>query len=402
MAIRPQCVILVFSCLLAFSLSQYSYYGGQINTGCEGRCVAIQECPQLLSLLKQRPLQPQTIATLRQAQCGFEGRNPSVCCPDSSTVAVPLSSITPKDVPPTQDLKLQAITRRSAWESHPNARLIPADECGIDNSQKIWGGYITDMEQYPWTVLLQYQTSTGIKKFLCGGALITKRYVVTAAHCLARGDLRGSSLLMVRLGEFDTEQNPDCERDLLSGKENCAPAPQDLGIEKVIVHPNYEARSSKRFDDIGLLRLDRDAQFNDFVKPICLPFDDTAPDRYAGEELVATGWGRTETMKASNVKLQVWLPVVSNADCGRIYQQKRISIGDGQLCAGGVVGKDSCAGDSGGPLMSTGISSRDGRKRYFVAGIVSFGPESCGAKDWPGVYTRVSRYTDWILNKLAE
>ena len=72
---------------------------------------------------------------------------------------------------------------------------------------------------------------------------------------------------MVRLGEFDTEQNPDCERDLLSGKENCAPAPQDLGIEKIIVHPNYEARSSKRFDDIGLLRLDRDAQFNGkFIK----------------------------------------------------------------------------------------------------------------------------------------
>ena len=108
------------------------------------------------------------------------------------------------------------------------------------------------------------------------------------------------------------------------------------------------------------------------------------------------------TVKASNVKLQVWLPVVSNADCGRIYQQKRISIGDGQLCAGGVVGKDSCAGDSGGPLMSTGISSRDGSTRYFVAGVVSFGPESCGAKDWPGVYTRVSRYTDWILNKLAD
>jgi len=207
---------------------------------------------------------------------------------------------------------------------------------------------------------------------------------------------------MVRLGEFDTEQDPDCERDLLTGKENCAPPPQDLGIERIIVHPRYEAGSNNRFDDIGLVRLDRDAQFNGFVKPICLPFDDTASDKYIGEELVVTGWGRTETMKASNIKLQVWLPVVSSEDCDRIYRQKRITIGNGQLCAGGVEGKDSCVGDSGGPLMSTGNWPRDGRTRYFIAGVVSFGPELCGTKGWPGVYTRLSYYTDWILNQLTE
>jgi hypothetical protein len=67
---------------------------------------------------------------------------------------------------------------------------------------------------------------------------------------------------MVRLGEFDTEQDADCERDLLSGKETCAPPPQDLRIERIIVHPRYEAGSNNRFDDIGLVRLDGDAQFN--------------------------------------------------------------------------------------------------------------------------------------------
>jgi secreted trypsin-like serine protease len=107
-------------------------------------------------------------------------------------------------------------------------------------------------------------------------------------------------------------------------------------------------------------------------------------------------------VKASNVKLQVWLPVVSNEDCGRVYQEKRRVIGDGQLCAGGVEGKDSCSGDSGGPLMSPGISSRDGRARYYLAGVVSYGPDPCGKKGWPGVYTRVARYTDWILDQLAD
>lgn len=107
-------------------------------------------------------------------------------------------------------------------------------------------------------------------------------------------------------------------------------------------------------------------------------------------------------VKASNIKLQVWLPVVSSEECDRTYRQKKITIGNGQLCAGGVEGKDSCIGDSGGPLMSTGNWARDGRTRYFIAGVVSFGPELCGTKGWPGVYTRISYYTDWILNQLAE
>jgi hypothetical protein len=68
--------------------------------------------------------------------------------------------------------------------------------------------------------------------------------------------------MMVRLGEFDTEQNPDCEPDLLTGAETCAPLPQDFGAQRIIVHPEYEARSISKFNDIGLVRLDRDAQFN--------------------------------------------------------------------------------------------------------------------------------------------
>jgi hypothetical protein len=68
--------------------------------------------------------------------------------------------------------------------------------------------------------------------------------------------------VMVRLGEFDTEQNPDCETDLFSGAETCAPLPQDLGAQRIIVHPEYEARSISRFNDIGLVRLDGEVQFN--------------------------------------------------------------------------------------------------------------------------------------------
>jgi transmembrane serine protease 9 len=120
--------------------------------------VVIQECRQLLSLLKQRPLQPQTIAKLREAQCGFEGRNPKVCCPKVPPVVVPQSPDETQVTPPAQDVEPQATMQTSAWETHPRANLIPADVCGIDNTQRIWGGNRTDLGQYPWAALLQYET----------------------------------------------------------------------------------------------------------------------------------------------------------------------------------------------------------------------------------------------------
>jgi transmembrane serine protease 9 len=124
-----------------------------------GQCVPIQECQQLLALLKQRPLPQQSVQLLRRSQCGFEGRNPKVCCPSSQ----PVTTVTdPQGMggkrPPVWDSKPQEQRMPSGWESHPNARLIPADMCGIDNSQRLWGGNRTDLEQYPWTALFQYQS----------------------------------------------------------------------------------------------------------------------------------------------------------------------------------------------------------------------------------------------------
>jgi transmembrane serine protease 9 len=123
------------------------------------QCVPIQECQQLLSLLKQKPLPPQSIQFLRQSQCGFEGRIPKVCCSNSQSVTpIAVSSTRRGYGQPVWDTTPQEQRLPSAWESHRNARLIPADQCGIDNSEKLWGGERTDMEQYPWTALFQYQS----------------------------------------------------------------------------------------------------------------------------------------------------------------------------------------------------------------------------------------------------
>lgn len=91
------------------------------------------------------------------------------------------------------------------------------------------------------------------------------------------------------------------------------------------------------------------------------------------------------------------VPVLSADNCHEIYYNTaRITYR--QLCAGGRNWKDSCGGDSGGPLHVAGILNDD--TRYVQQGIVSFGPKICGVHGKPGVYTKVAYYMDWILNKI--
>merc|ERR1711872_1149304 len=100
------------------------------------------------------------------------------------------------------------------------------------------------------------------------------------------------------------------------------------------------------------------------------------------------------------------LPIISEEKCkikwpGISYPK--------QVCAGGEQGKDSCKGDSGGPLVINKFNKRGGPKRllpdsfdsaWYLYGVVSFGATRCGNGS-PGLYTRVSRYIDWIKENMV-
>lgn len=105
------------------------------------------------------------------------------------------------------------------------------------------------------------------------------------------------------------------------------------------------------------------------------------------------------TQKASEVLQTLKVPIVQTDLC-RLAYNGRAKLTEKQLCAGAVVGKDSCGGDSGGPLMAP--LSVNGPPRYFLVGIVSYGPEKCSVFTVPGVYTKVSSYLDWILTNVRE
>nr|XP_034178036.1 CLIP domain-containing serine protease 2-like [Osmia lignaria] len=261
-------------------------------------------------------------------------------------------------------------------------------------SERIVGGKHTDINEFPWLALLIYSSgTTGNKQSAnCGGVLISHRYILTAAHCL-KGTIIpvGWKLAKVRLGEYDTRTNPDCIKDKANSKV-CADDAITAGIEKQIVHEKYTNDDEKY--DIALLRLDRDIPFTNYIKPICLPSNDAI-----GNKLFVAGWGETENGSRSNIKLKVSVPLVNKQQCERKYSRAEVTLGFGQICAGGVEGEDSCSGDSGGPLMSEEKGS-DGIGRWTAVGVVSFGPSPCGFPDWPAVYTRVIDFIPWILSKL--
>lgn len=98
----------------------------------------------------------------------------------------------------------------------------------------------------------------------------------------------------------------------------------------------------------------------------------------------------------SSVKMKVSVRPFPHSNCTKKYEMLDMEVTDKQLCAGGQRGKDSCSGDSGGPLMLV----RD-RNHWFAAGVVSYGL-GCGRKDWPGVYTNITTYYDWIKDTILK
>lgn len=161
----------------------------------------------------------------------------------------------------------------------------------------------------------------------------------------------------------------------------------DYRIAQIITHPNYTRR--EKYHDLALLRLEKAVAFSSNVNAVCLETsteDPTVP-------LTITGWGKISNTRnaKSNILLKANVTAVKAEKCSESYLNWRKlpkGISDSQICAGDPEGiRDTCQGDSGGPLQMW-------RDVYRLVGVTSFG-RGCGSPV-PGVYTRLSRYLDWI------
>ncbi|CAD7084624.1 unnamed protein product [Hermetia illucens] len=271
------------------------------------------------------------------------------------------------------------------YSRHPSLRLLAESPCGRTADDKIAFGDDAPLAEFPWIVQLQYKTPKGLE-VRCGGSLISKRYVLTAAHCV---DRKQGAVVSVRLGEHDTTKDIDCD------EIECMPPVQDIPVEKIRFHPKFNR--SDFSNDIAVIRLRHEADLTrDNILPICLPIKKTLHNRTPHQVIIA-GWGLTQKKKPSAILQKATVPIVPIEDC-RFFYNKYAHITSAQLCAGVEKGIDSCQGDSGAPVFFT--DPRKGTK-YIQYGVVSFGNGKCGNIDeYPGVYTRVSHYMKWILDQM--
>ncbi|XP_068775728.1 transmembrane protease serine 9 isoform X2 [Struthio camelus] len=299
--------------------------------------------------------------------------------PTSVTHTVPLihpstnsNMVTSEDLSNTTTGATPSISPASAASKTPT--VSRPQECGgrpgLSKPSKIVGGMDASRGEIPWQVSLKEDS-----RHFCGATIIGDRWLLSAAHCFNQTKLQEIKAYVGTTSLNGTDGN--------TVKAN---------VTRVIQHPLFNPIILDF--DVAILELARPLVFNKYIQPVCLPL---AVQKFpVGKKCMISGWGNTQegnvTKPGSLQKASVG--IIDQKTCDFLYN---FSLTDRMICAGFLEGKvDSCQGDSGGPLAceeTPGV--------FYLAGIVSWGIGCAQAKK-PGVYSRVTKFKDWILDTIAQ
>ncbi|KXN67066.1 trypsin-like serine protease [Conidiobolus coronatus NRRL 28638] len=229
----------------------------------------------------------------------------------------------------------------------------------------VGGNEVSPPFKYPAMVSLQYPDEIG-HTHRCGGILYNDRYLITAGHCVT--------------GESDNWKVKVHRHDLYKNEE--AEGAKSYNVLQRYLHPEYESGTHKH--DVAIWKIDAPKGNRSNVE-----LDTGNYGKESNEILTAIGWGLTSLVEGpSDILLEVELPVIGYETCTK-NGIMRVED-DKQICAGYPEGgKDTCTGDSGGPLFKY----VDGK--MILVGITSKG-FLCAEPGFPGVYSRVSKYAYWF------
>ncbi|KYM83099.1 Chymotrypsin-like protease CTRL-1 [Atta colombica] len=235
-----------------------------------------------------------------------------------------------------------------------------------DQITKIAGGQYARLGDFPYMVVVHQIIGNG-NAIQCGGTILSKRWVLTAAHCAEKYPRRFLIVFGIvnKYGiSYDTYQGPG----------------RSMIATQAFIHPHY----SQGLNDIALIRMPHDIPFSKTVQPINLAYENS--ENFDDKSAFAIGWGKYHTNSGVSTRLQyAALPIIKNTVCRQFWYQ----VTEKEVCTAPGLGRNACQGDSGGPLVvvENGMD--------IQIGIVSYGDAYCPS-NMPGVFTRVSSYISWI------
>lgn len=248
------------------------------------------------------------------------------------------------------------------------ALLVAGFVTPFGSAHAVVGGVPTTIDSNPWQAMIVVRADNR----LCGGSIIDRSWIVTAAHCVA-GFTPGQVGVHVGISELSQRSTTN-----------------EVAVADVIVHPSWDADRFR--NDIALLRLQAPVSTGPTIQTVALPVGiDGAQWPASGTPARITGWGSTSyDAPASNVLRSGNVQVLggpAETDCGEYGGNFDASV---EICAGVPDGSvDACQGDSGSPLIV------DVTGTAVLAGLTSVGFE-CARVGYPGIYTRTSTFLSWI------
>uniref|UniRef100_A0A3Q1M2A8 Complement factor I n=1 Tax=Bos taurus TaxID=9913 RepID=A0A3Q1M2A8_BOVIN len=248
--------------------------------------------------------------------------------------------------------------------------FLPKLSCGVKNNmhirrKRVVGGKPAKMGEFPWQMAIKEGD-----KIHCGGIYIGGCWILTAAHC-------------VRISRMHRYQIWTSFTDWLR------PGFQTVvhSVNRIIIHENYNGTTYQ--NDIALIEMKKRPNEKECVLsksiPACVPW---SPYLFQpNDKCIVSGWGREkDNQKVYSLR---WGEVHLINNCSEFYPGRYFE--KEMQCAGTDDGSiDACKGDSGGPLVCQDVNNVT-----YVWGVVSWG-ENCGKSEFPGVYTKVANYFDWI------
>ncbi|KAM7382735.1 hypothetical protein PAMP_002452 [Pampus punctatissimus] len=242
-------------------------------------------------------------------------------------------------------------------------------DCGTRRYKlnRIVGGQNAERGEWPWQVSLHFLTRGSV----CGASIISEKWLISASHCFftSNPENRVPSNWQTYSGMLNQYVQDDVQR---------------RQVKRIIGHPNYNHLTTDY--DIALLELTEPLEFTSTIQPICLP--SSSHIFPAGMSCWVTGWGQLrEGGQQSQILQKALVKIINDTVCNNVMNGLVTSR---MMCSGFLSGGiDACKGDSGGPL----VCFESGK--WLQAGIVSWG-EGCARRNKPGIYSRVTKFREWI------